>query len=53
MASSSLECLAEEMTDAKVTSRAETLSIIEDITLKLLEAVVSGEDPTIELVKTE
>ena len=42
--------LAEEIADALVTSRTETLSRIEAITLEFLEAVVSGEDPTLQLV---
>lgn len=36
---------------ANVTSKEETLSIIENITLKFLEAIVSGEDPILELVR--
>lgn len=47
----SSEPSAEEVADAKVTTRAETLSIIEAITLKLLEAVANGTDPSMHLVK--
>lgn len=43
--------LAEEVADAKVTSKAETLCIIEGVTLELLEAVASGEDPALHLVR--
>lgn len=45
------DCLAEELADALVTSRAETLARIEAITLEFLTAVASGEDPTLQLVR--
>lgn len=46
------ECSAEELADAIVTSREETLSKIEAITLEFLTAVANGEDPTLQLVHT-
>ena len=45
-----LECWAEEVADARVTSREETLSIIEATILQFLQHVASGEDPTLHLV---
>ncbi len=46
-----VEFLAEEVADAKVTCREDTLSIIEDITVRLLEELVAGEPPTLHLVR--
>lgn len=44
------ECFAEEVADAKVSSRPETLGIIESLTLALLKDVAGGDDPTLQLV---
>lgn len=45
------DSLAEEVADAVITTRAETLSRIEAITLEFLVAVASAEDPTLQLVR--
>ncbi len=46
-----VECWAEEVADARVTSKEETLSIIEATTLEFLQHVASGVDPTLHLVR--
>lgn len=43
---------SEEVSDAKVSSRAETLHIIEALTLALLKDVANGDDPILRLVST-
>ncbi len=45
-----VECWAEEVADARVTSRDETISVIEALTVEFLELVANGEDPTLHLV---
>ena len=47
-----VECWAEEVADARITSTQETLSIIESITLEFIRQVASGNDPTLQLVRT-
>lgn len=41
---------AEYLADAKLSTKGETLSIIEGTTLELLQAVANGQDPTLHLV---
>ncbi len=43
-------CSAEELVDAQLTSRKETLDIIHSLTLNFLQAVVQGDDPELSLV---
>lgn len=52
MATGPHSCDAGQVADAKLTSRAETLSIIETLTLDLLKAVTNGNDPILRLVRT-
>lgn len=43
-------CSAEEVADAKLTTRRETLLIIESLTQEFLKAIASGDDPELHLV---
>ena len=43
-------CSAEEVADAKLTTRRETLLIIESLTQDFLQAIANGEDPELYLV---
>ena len=43
-------CVAEELADARLLTRGETLQVIEALTLHFLEAVSKGEDPKLLLV---
>ena len=47
-----VECWAEEVADARVTSRDQTIAVIEAITVEFLQHVASGQDPTLHLVHT-
>lgn len=46
-------CSAEEMADAKLTTRRETLLIIESLTQDFLRAIANGDDPELHLVKMQ
>lgn len=48
-----LGCLAEELADARLLSRSETLAVIESLTEGFLEAISRGEDPELHLVWRE
>jgi hypothetical protein len=43
-------CSAEEMADAKLTTRRETLLIIESLTQEFLRAIANRDDPELHLV---
>ena len=43
-------CSAEEVADAKLTTRRETLLIIESLTQEFLRAIANGDDPELHLV---
>ena len=43
-------CSAEEVSDAKLTTRRETLLIIECLTQEFLRAIANGDDPELHLV---
>lgn len=43
-------CSAEEVADARLTTRRETLLIIESLTLDFLQAIANGDDPELYLV---
>ena len=43
-------CSAEEVADAKLTTRRETLLIIESLTQEFLQAIANGDDPELHLV---
>ena len=44
-------CSAEDLVDAKLTSRAETLTIIQRLTMNLIQAVANDQDPELLLVR--
>lgn len=46
-------CSAEEVADAKLTTRRETLLVIESLTKDFLRAIASGDDPELYLVNTK
>ena len=46
-------CSAEELADAKVTTRRETLLVIESLTQDFLRAIANGDDPELYLVNTD
>ena len=46
-------CSAEEMADAKLTTRRETLLVIESLTQDFLRAIANGGDPELYLVNTD
>ena len=43
-------CLAEELSDARVMSKAQVISAIETLTLDFLRAISNGKDPELSLV---
>lgn len=43
-------CAAEQLVDAKLTSKRETLLIIEELTQEFLQAVASDSNPKLSLV---
>ena len=43
-------CSAEEVADAKLTTRRETLLVIESLTQEFLRAIANGDDPELHLV---
>ena len=44
-------CSAEDLVDAKLTSRTETLTIIQRLTMDLIQAVANDQDPELLLVR--
>ena len=43
-------CIAEELADAKFLSKEEVLSLIENLTVKLLKSIILKQDPELTLV---